>query len=111
MIDYSKLIVARGTLTSVTVNGAKADVAGIKVSYQTNLLVPKVSATDEVVAFAKTKIGELLIARKPRGIEEVGTILIPYPNISVEEVECCYMFVLSADGKKSTHSVYVTIGG
>lgn len=110
VIDYSKLIVASGSMRKVVVSAASADVAGIKVSYQTNLLIPDVSATDEVVAIAKTKIGELLITRKLRGTEGIGTILIPYPNISVEEVECCYLFVLSADGKKSTNSVFVTIG-
>ena len=107
-IDYSKLKIASGSLRKVLVTGAIINVSGIEVSYQTNVLIPNVSATDEVVAIAKTKIGKVLVAKQSRGSEAIGSILIPYQNIKEADVVCCYLFILSADRKKSTNSVYVS---
>lgn len=109
VIDYSKLVVADGSLPQVVVTGGSTDATGITISYQTNLLIPKVSDTDEVVAIAKTTIGEVLIARQVRGTEVVGTITIAYPNIQAANVKCCYLFVRSADGLKASNSVYVSV--
>lgn len=109
VIDYSKLQVAKGSLPNVVVASATTTATGINVSYRTNLQIPMVAATDEVVAFAKTKIGEMLIARQPRGIIAMNTILISSPGIAPDDVECCYVFVLSNDGKKASKSVYTVI--
>jgi len=109
VIDYSKLVVADGSLPQVVVTGGTTDATGITISYQTNLLIPKVSDTDEVVAIAKTQIGELLVAKQARGNEAVGTITIAYPNIQAANVKCCYLFVRNADGSKASKSVYLPL--
>ena len=109
VIDYSKLVVADGSLPQVVVTGGTTDATGITISYQTNLLIPKVSDTDEVVAIAKTQIGELLVAKQVRGTEAVATILIPYPGILAADVECCYLFVLSANGSNASDSTHVVV--
>jgi hypothetical protein len=108
-IDYSKLLVASGSLPKVVVTEGVIDATGIKVSYQTNLKIPKVNATDEMVLIAKTQIGELLVEKQPRGTDATGTILIDYPGIQVADVLCCYLFVKSADGSKASKSVYVPL--
>jgi len=107
-IDYSKLLVASGSLPQVVVAEGVIDAAGIRVSYQTNVRIPKVSATDEVVLIAKTQIGELLVESQVRGADSLGTITLGYPGIQTADVKCCYLLVRSSDGSKVSKSVYVT---
>ena len=83
------------------------DDSGITITYETNFSLPNVSAKDEVIAFAKKKDSELLVGRQVRGGEETGTILIPDTNLNADDVECCYIFVRSADGKKASNSVFI----
>ena len=109
MIDYRRLVVASGTLPQVVISEATVLSTGINVTYQTNLLIPKVKGTDQVVLIAKTQIGELLVSKQLRGSEAIGTISIAYPGILVSDVKCCYLFVRNADGSKSSKSVYVTL--
>ena len=109
VIDYSKLLVSRGTLLSVAVPSAEASASGITVTYKTDALTPGVSSKDEVVALAKTKTGELIVARQVRGSEKTGTILIPYPGIAANMVECCFLFVLNEDGSKASNSTYALV--
>lgn len=108
-IDYSKLIIASGTLPQPLACNASIQPTGIEIGYQTNVLLPKVSATDEVVAVARTKIGELLVTKQVRGADAVGTVLIDYPGISAADVQCCFLFVRNADGSKASKSVYVAV--
>ena len=110
VIDYSKLLASKGTLLKVEVPTAVAGAAGITLSYQTDTDIPAVSATDQVVAFAKAKNGELKIARKVRGSQSSGTILIPFQGIASADVECCYLFVLNEDGSNASDSTYVVVG-
>jgi len=109
IVDYSKMVVANGTLPSVVVTGGEVTPTGITIGYQTNLLIPKVSATDEVVAVVKTTVGELLVTKQARGGDTAGNIIVAYPGISVADVKCCYLFVRTVDGMKSTKSVYVPL--
>ena len=109
VIDYTKLMVSEGSLPKVIVATAVIVASGITLSYKTAVLAPKVSATDEVVAFALLKTGELLIARQVRGSAALGTILIPYTGISTDDVKCCYLFVLNEDGSNASNSTYVVI--
>ena len=109
VIDYSKLLVSRGTLLPVVVPTAEASASGITVTYKTDALTPGVSSSDEVVALAKTKTGELIVARQVRGSEKSATIVIPYPGIAANLVECCFLFVLNEDGSKSSDSTYVAV--
>ncbi|HEY5593431.1 MAG TPA: DUF6266 family protein [Paludibacter sp.] len=109
VIDYSKLVVANGSLPQPNLIGGTIDAAGITISYQSNMLIPKVSETDEVVAVLKTTIGEVLITRQPRGNDSESFISIAYPTINIADVKCCYLFVRSMDGKKASKSVFVAL--
>ena len=53
--------------------------------------------------------GELVIARQPRGTQELGTILIAYAGINADDVECCFLFVLNEDGSNASDSTYVVV--
>jgi hypothetical protein len=102
VIDYTKLVISEGTLPEVNIPTASCGAAGITVSYKTNTRHPKVKATDEIVAFALLTTGELIIERQVRGAEELGTILLDYPDIEATNVECCFVFAISEDGSKAT---------
>lgn len=110
VIDYSKLTVSDGTLPQVIVTEATVTAAGISVSYQTNVRIPKVNATDEVVVVAKTQVGELLVEKQLRGDVKTGNIVVDYPGIQAADVKCCYLFVRSADGSKASKSTWVPLG-
>jgi len=109
IIDYSKLVVANGSLPQLIVIGGTIDANGITIGYQSNMLIPKVSETDELVAVLKTTIGEVLITRQPRGNDSESFISIAYPTINIADVKCCYLFVRSMDGKKASKSVFVAL--
>jgi len=109
VIDYSKLLVSKGTLLPVAAPSAEVSASGITLTYKTDALTPGVSTKDEVVALAKTKAGELIVARQVRGSEKTATILIPYPGIAANQVECCYLFVLNEDGSNASDSTYVVV--
>lgn len=109
VIDYSKLTVSNGTLPQVVVTGGSVVPAGISITYQTNVKIPKVKADDVVMVVAKTQIGELLYEKATRTDALSATILIDYPGIQTADVKCCYLFVLSADGKRASKSVFVPL--
>jgi len=109
VIDYSKLTVSNGTLPQVVVTGGSVVPAGISITYQTNVKIPKVKADDVVMVVAKTQIGELLYEKATRTDALSATILIDYPGIQAADVKCCYLFVLSADGKRASKSVFVPL--
>lgn len=108
-IDYSKLVVALGSLPQVAVVSATVEATGIEVSFKSNLLIPRVNESDEVLLIAKTLTGELLVSRQMRGTDALGVISIAYPGILAADVKCCYIFVLSANGSKASRSVYIPI--
>ena len=110
VIDYSKLVVAEGSLPPIEVVSAIVSASGIRVSYETDTEIPNVKGTDEVVAFVKTTTGKVIISRQPRGVTATGTILISHSGLNAENVVGCYLFVLSMDGKKASKSVYTVIG-
>jgi hypothetical protein len=109
VILYTALLVANGSLPLVKVTEASIEPEGIMVQYKANLGYPKVSATDELIACALLQTGELLVDRHPRGNEATGTMLLSYPNLQAGEVEGCYVFARSGDGKKASKSVYVDL--
>lgn len=109
VIDYSKLIVAQGSLPAIEIASAVVSAAGITISYETDLEMPNVKGTDEVVAFVKTITGKVIISRKPRGAEATNTILISRPGIVVADIVGCYVFVLSNKGKKASNSVFAVV--
>ena len=109
VIDYTLLTVADGSLPVMLITEAAIVAEGISISYKNLLRIPKVNETDEVVAIAKTTMGEILIDTKVRGAESVGTIIISYQGIQSVDVQCCYLYVRSADGSKTSKSVYVPL--
>lgn len=109
VIDYSKLILSNGSLPQVMIGESRIIAEGISISYQTNVRIPKVNETDEVVVVAKTKIGELLLERKTRGSDKIGTIVVDCPGIGAADVKYCYLFVLSADASKASRSVFIPL--
>ena len=109
VIDYSKVIVSSGSLPKVLAKSAAVGATGITVSYATNTKLAKVSESDQVILFALTTAGELIMERQVRGKQPLTDILIPYPGITAAEVECCYLFALSEDGKNASDSTYVEI--
>jgi hypothetical protein len=106
VISYPLLLVSKGSIPAVRVTESTLSSEGITIGYETSIGLPKVSATDEIIAFAKLRKGSLLITRQSRGSEEDGSILIPYQGPD-DEVECCYLFARSEDGKKVSNSVNI----
>jgi len=96
-------------LPTVKVTEAITGAEGITLRYDALALFPEVIATDEIIACARLITGGLLIARQFTGIEPIGSILLKYPALQAEDVACCYVFVRSGDGKKTSDSIYVPI--
>ena len=108
VVSYLQLQVSKGSIPKIKTTGFTMDAEGITISYETGIGLPKVSETDEIIAFAKLKKGSLLITRQPRGSEETGSIFIPFKDEKDEVVECCYLFTRSEDGKKVSNSTYIS---
>ena len=109
VIDYSKMIVAEGSLPQVEIASATVGATGITISYATDTTIAKVSASDQVIAFAKTAKGQLGVVRKARGGEATGTVHIPFKNLSASDIVCCFVFILNVDGTKASKSEFVQV--
>ena len=102
-------LVSKGTLPRVRVSGVVMESEGFRINYTSDLLLPFVSASDQLIAFAKLAGRELRVAVQERGTEEAGSILIPLHGADIDEMLCCYVYAVSADGKKSSNSVWVEV--
>ncbi len=109
VIDYTKLVVSKGSLPVVRVTGGRVTDEGITIEYETWIGVPKIQADDEIVALVTNRAGQMLIGRQARGSEETGMLLLPDKNWKADGVLYGYVFAMSADGKKSSNSVYVEL--
>jgi hypothetical protein len=109
VIEYHRLLVSKGSIPSIKVLESNLTKEGIVLRFETSLELPKASATDELTALAMLKNGRLHISNQVRGVEETGTIVIEFQNLNVEDVECCYLFARSIDGKLSSNSTYVEL--
>ena len=109
VIDYSRLLVSKGVIPRVKVIESGVGAEGITIRYETSMGLPKVSAGDELTAFARLKNGDFLITRQSRGSDETGILVLKYTDQKVEDVEFCYLFARSADGKMSSNSTYVAL--
>jgi len=110
-ISYPLLKLSQGSLPKVEVIDATIVDGGIAIRYDKNSVFPDVDATDEILACAGLITGELLIAKQFIGYDDIGTILLKNSVLHAEDVMCCYVFVRSGDGKKSSNSVYVEVKG
>ncbi len=62
VISYPLMLLAKGSLPPVTIIDATIDAEGITLSYNAHDLIPKLYSTDEIIACALLKTGELLTA-------------------------------------------------
>jgi hypothetical protein len=109
IIDYSRLLVSKGLIPRMNVLESRVGDEGIIINYETSIGLPKVSATDELTAFARLKNDDFVITTQTRGCEETCSMVMEYPGLNREDVVFCYLFARSADGKMSSNSVYVKV--
>jgi len=95
----------------VTINEATVDAEGITLSYNAHALIPELYSTDEIIACALLKNGELLTAGQFIGRGTNVTLQLKYPDLQAEQVACCYAFVRTGDGGKVSNSVWVEVKG
>ncbi len=108
-ISYPLMLVAKGSLPTVTIPGFLLDATGITLNYDARALLPEVTATDEIIACALLETGVLLMSKQFIGYEPTGSILLKCPTLQDDRVVCCYVFVRSEDGVKASDSVYVEV--
>ena len=111
VINYSKLIVSKGSLPIISVIDCVVEANVITMRFNTNLWLPKVSDTDDVALLIVFNDGGIHLERHKRGKEAQSSIQYSDTDNLANDLRCCYMFALSADGKKSSNSVYVEISG
>ncbi len=109
VIDYTKLKIANGTLGSPLVKSATLTAGGIVISYLPMLKDQRNLPTDEVVALALLKTGELWIERQPRGEVSPATLIIPVEDVTADDIPGVYLFMKRTDGSKVSSSVYVAL--
>jgi len=108
-VDYSKLVVANGTMAPLIVKSASISAEGVRIGYKPSLKNQVNRSTDIMVALALTRTGELWIERQPRGEDAEATILIPMEGVVADDVLGVYLFATRADGSKVTKSVYLPL--
>jgi len=109
VINYSRLKLSKGAIPSVNVMESEIGVEGITIRYDTNIDLPKVSATDELTLIASLKDDGVIYTRQARGSENTGSMFLKFTDTKAEYVENCYLYVRTADGKKSSDSVYIQL--
>jgi hypothetical protein len=108
-VDYSKLVVANGTMAPLIVKSASISAEGVRIGYKPSLKNQVNRSTDIMVALALTRTGELWIERQPRGEDAEATILIPMEGVVANDILGVYLFATRADGSKVTKSVYLPL--
>jgi hypothetical protein len=109
VISYPLMLLAKGSLPCVSITETGIDAEGISINYDAGALCPKVEASNEIIACAMLQTGGLLMTRQFIGISPIGTIHLTYPSLQAEQVACCYVFIRSNDGMKTSDSVYVEV--
>lgn len=110
VIRYSELQISKGMLPRVTVNSAVINATGMELDCESRVDFPKAGADDVVTVLAKTKAGALYTLRQARGSEENMLLQVAMPEKAKADLECVYVFVTSADGKRVSNSVFVEVG-
>lgn len=108
-INYAELSIASGPLARVRDTVAEVTAEGLKVTFNAGLKNPNAFSTDVLYALVKTHSGDLVMETQLRGSEETGAILLDYPGLQKDEIAYCYLFLNSADGLKSSGTVYVAV--
>ena len=91
---------------SIVESGVREEVISIR--YKTNTGQPKISATDELMAFEILKNDDFLLSSQIRGSEDTGILVVEYPKQNTEDENYLYLFERRADGKMSSDSVLVS---
>jgi len=108
VLRYPLMLISKGSLPEVKVTDVATDVEGITIGYDVAALKPDM-ATDEIIACALMKTGELVIVKQILGFVKIGTVFLKCPDLQAGDVVCCYVFVRSGDGKKTSNSVFVEV--
>lgn len=109
VVDYSKMVLSKGSLPKVNVTSATIGEGGITVSYQPLSSYPEASADDVVYAVLKTIEGEVFTVVKSRGSNETDSLLLALPNVTAEDVLCIYVIVISANKQKASQTSYTVV--
>jgi len=108
-INYSAMRIANGGLLGAFPKQTQLLATGLSISYTAQGDLPGTAGTDLVTAVMKTTDGVVHMATQPRGDTKDGTLLIPYVNLTKADIVFLYLFVCSADKKRSSESVYVPV--
>ena len=109
VIDYSELKVSKGTLTSMNLISATVNETGLVATFQTNAGLPNLSSADVAILLVKTISGRLYVTKGIRGSEDETVLTVPIENLQIADVECVYLIMTTADGKKAADSVFVEL--
>lgn len=108
-IDYSKMVISKGSLAGVNLLDTEISSDGITIRFQPQSNFPGTSVDDLVVAVLKTTKGAILISEKERGNLDSDSLLLPFVEASSEMILYAYLLVYSADKTKVSDSVHVII--
>lgn len=108
-IDYRKLIVSKGSLINVNVTSAIVSRAVLTVDFMSNIAFENVHADDTLYLLVGVSNGGLYATKSVRGNEATGSVGLPVPNVESTDIVFAYLFVVSADGKRSSNSAFVEI--
>lgn len=109
VIDYSMLQIAKGSLPGVEDVKVELTAAGITLTGDTRIEMPKALATDMLTVIAQKTNGVIKAVRAPRGESVTFSVQLAMPGITAADIEYVYVFVNSADGSKVSNSVYVPL--
>jgi hypothetical protein len=110
VIDYSLLQISKGSLQGVNVLSATVTNGGITLDCESCVGYGQSAvAEDLITVLCKSKNGALHFVKQPRGTEPECQLVLTVPSVVKENIEFVYAFVTSADGKKASNSVYVTL--
>ncbi len=109
VIDYSKLQIAKGSLTAVDDVILVITNDGITIKGNALIDYPNAQATDVITVLVKRLNSAIKVLRQPRGMEAEFTVQFMLPGILATEIEFVYLFTNSADGKKASNSKFVGV--
>jgi len=109
VLRYPLMLISKGSMPEVNVTDVALDAQGISIGYDVAALKPDMTATDEIITCAMLKSGALIIVKQILGFVTTGTVFLKFTDRQDVEVVCCYVFVRSGDGKRTSNSVYVEV--
>jgi len=109
VINYSKLVVARGSLPQLDLLQASVSTTGIRLQFESSIALSKASADDVVITLVKRAGRVIKSVQTARGEAELLQVDVALPGITKEEVEFIYVFVISKDGSKASNSMLVEL--